>query len=101
MSTIEPSADNLNEAISGNDLVVIDFRAERCEPCRKSGPVFEQVSGEHEGVVSAKADAEARRDLAQAFETRSVPTLVIVREQVAVFRRAGALKEHPSRVPLA
>ncbi|GAA2439400.1 thioredoxin family protein [Streptomyces macrosporus] len=91
MSTIELTADKFNEIISGNDFVIIDFRAERCGPCRTFGPAFEQVSDKHEGVVSAKVDTETQRDLAQAFEIRSIPTLMIVRERIAIFRQTGAL----------
>ncbi|GAA2769952.1 thioredoxin family protein [Nonomuraea dietziae] len=73
--------------------MIIDFWAEWCGPCRKFGPVFEQVSDKHEGVVFAKVDTEAQRELAQAFEITSIPTLMIVREQIAIFRQAGALPE--------
>ncbi|MET7326311.1 thioredoxin [Streptomyces sp. NPDC005549] len=93
MSTIELTADNFNEVISANDFVIIDFWAEWCGPCRRFGPVFERVSDKHEGVVFAKVDTEAQRELAQAFEITSIPTLMIVREQVASFRQAGALPE--------
>ncbi|WP_326812986.1 thioredoxin (plasmid) [Streptomyces scopuliridis] len=93
MSTIELTADNFNEVISGNDFVIIDFWAEWCGPCRKFGPVFERVSDKHEGVVFAKVDTEAQRELAQAFEITSIPTLMIVREQIDIFRQAGALPE--------
>ncbi|MFD7282415.1 thioredoxin [Streptomyces sp. NPDC059862] len=93
MSTIELTADNFNEVISGNDFVIIDFWAEWCGPCRKFGPVFERVSHKHDGVVFAKVDTEAQRELAQAFEITSIPTLMIVREQIAIFRQAGALPE--------
>ncbi|MFJ6076637.1 thioredoxin [Streptomyces sp. NPDC093065] len=93
MSTIELTADNFNEVTSGNNFVIIDFWAEWCGPCRKFGPVFEQVSDKHEGVVFAKVDTEAQRELAQAFEITSIPTLMIVREQIAIFRQAGTLPE--------
>ncbi|MEV5085580.1 thioredoxin [Streptomyces sp. NPDC056159] len=93
MSTIELTVDNFNEVISGSDFVIIDFWAEWCGPCRKFGPVFERVSDKQEGVVFAKVDTEAQRELAQAFEITSIPTLMIVREQVAIFRQAGALPE--------
>lgn len=93
MSIIELTADNFNDVISANDFVIIDFWAEWCGPCRKFGPVFEQVSDKHEDVVFAKVDTEAQRDLAQAFEITSIPTLMIVRDQIAIFRRSGALPE--------
>ncbi|MCQ8830326.1 thioredoxin [Streptomyces malaysiensis] len=93
MSTIELTADNFDEVISGNDFVIIDFWAEWCGPCRKFGPVFERVSETIEDVIFAKVDTEAQRELAQAFEITSIPTLMIVREQIAVFRQPGALPE--------
>lgn len=93
MSTIELTADNFNDAISANDFVVIDFWAEWCGPCRKFGPVFEQVSDKHTDIVFAKVDTEVQQELAQAFEITSIPTLMIVRDQIAIFRQPGALSE--------
>ncbi|WP_128382024.1 thioredoxin [Streptomyces cavernae] len=93
MSTINLTADNFDEVITGNDFVIIDFWAEWCGPCRKFGPVFERVSDTIEYVVFAKVDTEAQHELAQAFEITSIPTLMIVREQIAVFRQPGALSE--------
>ncbi|MFE9388650.1 thioredoxin family protein [Streptomyces sp. NPDC006784] len=72
--------------------MTIDFRAERFGPCRKFGPTFERVSDKHEGVIFAKAHTEAQRELAQAFEITSIPTLVIVRERAAIYRQAGACR---------
>ncbi|MEU8727126.1 MULTISPECIES: thioredoxin [Streptomyces] len=93
MSTIDLTADDFNDVVSGNDFVIIDFWAEWCGPCRKFGPVFEQVSNKHEGVVFAKVDTEGQRELAQEFEITSIPTLMIVREQIAIFHQVGALPE--------
>ncbi|MEU5929973.1 thioredoxin [Streptomyces antimycoticus] len=93
MSTIDPTADDFNDVVSGNDFVIIDFWAEWCGPCRKFGPVFEQVSNKHEGVVFAKVDTEGQRELAQEFDITSIPTLMIVREQIAIFHQVGALPE--------
>ncbi|MFH9817586.1 thioredoxin family protein [Streptomyces sp. NPDC017230] len=92
MSTIELTADNFDEVNSGNGFVITDFWAEWRRPRRTFGPVFEQVSEKHEGVVFAKVDTEAQRELAQAFEITSILTLVIVREHT-VFRWPGALPE--------
>ncbi|MFE0413641.1 thioredoxin family protein [Streptomyces tendae] len=68
MSTMELTADNFNEVNSGNDFVIIHFRAEWCGPCHTFGPVLEHVSEKREGVVFAKIDIEAPRELAQAHE---------------------------------
>ncbi|MFC8100258.1 thioredoxin family protein [Streptomyces sp. NPDC057363] len=92
LSTIELTADNFDEVNSGHGFVITDFRAEWRRPRRTFGPVFEQVPEKHEGVVFAKVDTEAQRELAQAFEITSILTLVIVREHT-VFRRPGALPE--------
>ncbi|MBT3153294.1 thioredoxin [Streptomyces sp. CHD11] len=93
MSTIELTARSFDEVISDNDFVVIDFWAEWCGPCRTFGPVFETVSARHEDIVFGKVDTASQRDLAQAFQITSIPTLMIVRERIAVFRRPGALPE--------
>ncbi|MYV46035.1 thioredoxin [Streptomyces sp. SID2888] len=93
MSTIELTAKTFDKVISDNDFVVIDFWAEWCGPCRKFGPVFERVSEKHDEIVFAKVDTEAQQELAQAFEITSIPTLMIVRENIAVFRQPGALPE--------
>ncbi|MEU3735115.1 thioredoxin domain-containing protein [Streptomyces sp. NPDC033538] len=105
MSTLDLTADNFDEVITGNDFVIIDFWAEWCGPCRKFGPVFERVSDAIEDIVFAKVDTEAQREPAQAFEITSIPTVMIVREQIAVFRQPGALSDgcrrgwHASRGP--
>ncbi|WP_411076118.1 thioredoxin family protein [Streptomyces sp. cmx-4-7] len=93
MSTIELTAETFNEVVSGNDFVIIDFWAEWCGPCRTVGPVFEKVSDKHEGVMFAKVDTKAQRELAQAFEITPIPTPMIVREQITIFRQPGALPE--------
>lgn len=93
MSTFKLTKDTFDEVVSANDFVIIDFWAEWCRPCRAFGPVFERVSDKHQGIVFAKVDTEAEPELARAFEITSIPTLMIVRERIAVFRQAGALPE--------
>lgn len=93
MATIELTADNFQSTIMNNDLVVIDFWADWCGPCKMFGPTFEKVSGNHEGVVFAKCDTEAQQDIAAQFNIQSIPTLAILREQVLLYHQAGAVPE--------
>ncbi|MEU8617251.1 thioredoxin [Streptomyces sp. NPDC048623] len=93
MSTVELTKDNFDQIVSENEFVLIDFWASWCGPCRQFGPVFEAASQRHEDLVFAKVDTEAQQELAAAFEIRSIPTLMIVRDKVAVFAQPGALPE--------
>ncbi|WP_274564434.1 thioredoxin [Streptomyces spiramyceticus] len=93
MSTVELTKDNFDQVVSDNDFILIDFWASWCGPCRQFAPVFESVSERHEDLVFAKVDTEAQQELAAAFEIRSIPTLMIVRDRVAVFAQPGALPE--------
>ncbi|HEY5304245.1 MAG TPA: thioredoxin [Acidimicrobiales bacterium] len=93
MATIEITADNFEEVVSKNDLVFIDFWASWCGPCRSFAPTYEKVSVEYPDAVFAKVDTEAEQSLAASFNIMSIPTLMIIREQVVLFSQAGALPE--------
>jgi thioredoxin 1 len=91
MATVELTAENFESAVSGEGLVLIDFWAAWCGPCRMFGPVFERVSGKHSDAVFGKVDTEAQQELAASFGIRSIPTLMIIRDNVVLYAQPGAL----------
>jgi thioredoxin 1 len=93
MATVEITTENFEEIVSNNGLVFIDFWASWCGPCRSFAPTYEKVSAVYPDVVFAKVDTEAQQALAASFNIMSIPTLMIVREQVVLFSQAGALPE--------
>ena len=91
MATVRLTNENLDEVLSSNDMVLIDFRASWCGPCQVFGPIFEAASERHPDIVFAKVDTEAQQELARSFGIRSIPMLMIFREQVVVYAQPGAV----------
>jgi thioredoxin 1 len=90
---VELTKENFEEVITSNDMVVVDYWAEWCGPCKSFGPVFEKVSKDFPDAVFAKVDTQNEQEIASMFQIRSIPTLMIFREKVMVFSQPGAVPE--------
>ncbi len=91
MATVELTKENFEQTVDGNPIVIVDFWAPWCGPCRGFAPVFEKASEAHPDVVFAKVNSDEQQELASAFGIRSIPTLMVFREKVILFNQAGAL----------
>jgi thioredoxin 1 len=93
VATTTLTSANFDEVVSTSDLVLIDFWASWCGPCRAFAPVYERVSQRHGDVVFGKVDTEAEPGLAGAFGISAIPTLMIIRDNVILYAQPGALPE--------
>jgi thioredoxin len=91
MATVELTKDNFEDVDTKNDMVIVDFWASWCGPCKSFAPVFDAASEKHKDIVFAKVDADAQQELAGSFSIRSIPFVMLFREKVVLFAQAGAL----------
>lgn len=91
MAAIDITKENFQSTIDDNDIVIVDFWASWCGPCKQFAPVFEAASELHQDIVFGKVNTEEQQELAGEFQVRSIPTLMIFREQIGVFMQPGAL----------
>ena len=91
MATVALTKDTFEKTVQDNDTVIVDFWAEWCGPCRSFGPTFEAASNEHEDIVFAKVNTEDQQELAMQFGIRSIPTLMVFRDQIVLYSQPGAL----------
>ncbi|EGV32397.1 thioredoxin [Thiorhodococcus drewsii AZ1] len=93
MAVVELDTNTFEQTIQNNDFVVVDYWAPWCGPCRSFAPVYEKVSNDFDDIVFAKLNTEEHQEIAAHFQIRSIPTLMIFREQIIIFSQAGALPE--------
>jgi thioredoxin 1 len=91
MAAVEVTRDTFDEVVGKGDVVLLDFWAPWCGPCRSFGPVFEAASEKHPDIVFGKVNADEQQELAGAFNVRSIPYVMVMREKIVVFAQAGAL----------
>ena len=93
MATVNLKMDDLDKTLQDNDIVLIDFWAEWCGPCRMFGPTYEKISEKYPDIAFTKVDTEKEQALASAFGIQSIPTLAIFRDNILLYKQPGALPE--------
>jgi thioredoxin len=91
MSVNNVSQSELDDILEANDMVILDFWAPWCGPCKTFAPVFENTSEKYPGVYFGKVNTEEEKELAESFGIRSIPTLVVIREKIVLYSKAGAV----------
>lgn len=97
MAVTEITKENFEQVVSENDFLILDYWAPWCGPCRSFAPVFEKVAEDYPEVVFGKINTEEEQEIAAHFQIRSIPTLMIMREQVILFNQPGAMPESSLR----
>lgn len=93
MAVVELTKENFEQVVTGNSTVVVDYWAPWCGPCRGFAPVFDKVSEQHPDVIFAKVNTEEEQEIAAHFQIRSIPTLMVFRDQIIVFSQPGAMPQ--------
>ncbi len=91
MAHVDLTKDNFDEVAAGSNFMIIDFWAPWCGPCKQFGPIFEEAATKYDDITFAKVNTEEEQELAGHFQIRSIPTLMIMRDQVVVYSQPGAL----------